>query len=444
MTERATPAASVHLAQEIFRHWEELARAAVRLQRIGLDQRLTLLARAAEAWLEPSSPWLQRAIAAVAAPSRLSPEMLAEALPSMIAPLAGDAIGSLLDRELGDRRMLESFVGGRRAFAPRRLLLILAGNLPGLAAIPSALALAIGSGVLVKCAAGDPVFPQLWAESLGELAPQVAGAIRVARWQGGDRTVEDRLLREADLVVAWGSDEAIASLRARTPGRFLGHGHRLSFALVAREIVENDTSRAEAAAGLARDVSVWDQRGCLSPHTCFVEADRTLAKRFAEDTAAALERLAIRLPPGPTTLTQSAAVRTWREALCWEEPGSTVLGPAGALTWSVAYVPAGDLRPVPPARCIRIADLPDLSGLPHRVVRWRTHLEACGLGASADRFPSLLEAVGEAGAVWVCPLGRMQNPPLEWCAGGRPRVADWVRWAGTARQGLPAGASKGG
>ena len=192
--------------------------------------------------------------------------MIRHALPTMLSPLCAPALGDLLAAEAGGRH------------GPALILHILPGNLPGLAAVPAALSLAIGSAALLKAGNGDRVFPALFAASIAA-TPSSAPAYRRATGAaaiGPARTS----LAAADVVVASGDDETIDDLRARTRGRLVGHGHRVSFAVVAREVLADDRSRRHAAQRLAEDVAIWDQRGCLSPQVCIVEGDVDAARDF--------------------------------------------------------------------------------------------------------------------------------------------------------------------
>ena len=94
----------------------------------------------------------------------------------------------------------------------------------------------------------------------------------VAPWRGGDADVEAIVFGEADLVVASGSDAAIAAIQARVARRFIGHGHKISFAVIGRERLDDDAAARQLARRLAYDVSLWDQQGCLSPQLCYIES----------------------------------------------------------------------------------------------------------------------------------------------------------------------------
>ena len=82
---------------------------------------------------------------------------------------------------------------------------------------------------------------------------------------------------------------------ARDARPLAGFGSRLSGALMA--LPGASPSAAEAAAdGLARDVTLFEQRGCLSAHHVFVAGGAGEACGFAARLARALARLERRLP----------------------------------------------------------------------------------------------------------------------------------------------------
>ena len=200
--------------------------AALRQGQVGLSARpreqiLAVLTDAVERWLAPESPWFARALQLLPAATGFSPAMIRHALPTMLAPLRGDALAEIIATEVGTRR------------GPALILHVLPGNLPGLAAVPAALSLAIGSSAVLKPGRGDRVFPTLFAASLAECDGGLGACVAAPYWPGGTRECEDVALATADLVVAAGDDETIAALAARARGRFIGHGHRISFAVVA-------------------------------------------------------------------------------------------------------------------------------------------------------------------------------------------------------------------
>lgn len=378
---------------------------------------LARLADVVEAWLAPHSPWLAHAVAVLPAATGFSAEMIGYALPTMIEPLRAPALGALVDAEVGRRE------------GPRLILHILAGNLPGLAAIPAALSLAIGSAALLKAGRGDCVFPSLFTASIAARDAELAGAIAACHWPAGDQAFEAVAVRAADLVVASGDDATIADLAARVPGRFIGHGHRISFAIVGREVADDEAAARAAAAHLAEDVAIWDQRGCLSPQLCFVEGERDHAARFGAAVAEALRPLATRLPPASMSTAERLAVRRLRDEAEWRSFGGEPLriiavGAEGDGT--VVVEPAARFVPSPLGRSLRVMPIDGIAALGPLLQPARPLLEGVGLAAAPPRFAALAAQLGTWGVHRVCAVGRMQRPGLDWRQGGRPRVAEWV------------------
>ena len=58
----------------------------------------------------------------------------------------------------------------------------------------------------------------------------------------------------------------------------------------------------------------------------------------------------------------------------------------------------------------------------------RSRVSTVGLAVTEDQAQELATALARWGAVRVCPLGQMQNPPLAWRHDGYPALADLVRW----------------
>src|SRR5690606_34315602 len=121
---------------------------------------------------------------------------------------------------------------------------------------------------------------------------------------------------EADCVVASGSDETIEALRRSVPSRtrFLGYGHRVSAAYIAREMLgPNEEQRVVEAA--AADVVAWDQLGCLSPHVIYVETGGLQPPEgFAKPLAEELARVEKTLPRGRVDAETAALIFQRREA----------------------------------------------------------------------------------------------------------------------------------
>lgn len=395
-----------------------------------VDDVLDRLDRVIVNWLNPGYHLRRLAGDVLPAATGFSSEMIRHGLPRLLEPLRAQPLRALLEAELGETGVLDGFRRGRRVIGPRLITHVLSGNIPGLAATPMALSLALKSAAFIKSAAGDPLFPALFAASVMEVDERLGHGLAVAYWRGGERALETVAFRSADVVVASGSDAAVAAIRARVDGRFIGYGHKVSFAVIARECLVD----AQAASGLARrlayDVTLWDQQGCLSPQLCYLESRAGVSpEQFADFLAVALDDYARELPPRTLELEEKTQMARFRHDAEWRPETLALLSSPGSTAWTVSLERGAAFLPTCLNRCIRLKLVEDLTELPAALIPYRYHLEAAGIAASPERRADLVEQLAASGVHRICPIGTMQEPTLAWQQGGRPRVADWVEWA---------------
>lgn len=402
-------------------------RAAARLRLRPVDAVLASIDRVIATWLEPDSAWRRRAEQALPGATGFSQPMIRHGLPLLLEPLRARAIGALLDDELGDRTILDARAQDCRAIGPALITHVLSGNIPGLAAAPIVLSLALKSAALVKSAAGDPVFPALFAASMREVDEELAQCLVVTHWRGGDTAIEEVAFSAADTVVASGSDASIAAIGSRVRGRFIGHGHKVSFAVIGAECLGDAAAAHDLAHRLAYDVSLWDQQGCLSPQLCYVEAGSSVTlEQFAGLLAEALASFALELPPRTLSIEEKAEILRFRQTTEWHG-ARTLRASAHSTDWTVSIEPDAEFLPSCLNRCIRLKVVGDVVALGAALAPHRPHLEAVGLAVGARRAVSISDVLTASGVHRICPIGTMQMPTLAWRQSGRPRVAEWVR-----------------
>jgi hypothetical protein len=316
--------------------------------------------------------------------------MIAAALPLVAGAFDAEAMERLVRDEIGEAP----------PDAPPLIAHVLASNVPALALPAIAHAILLGSAVVVKSGRADPVSAPAFARALAAVDAALGATVVTAEWPGGTTALDDVLLGAAPVLVLTGADDTVAALAPRAPGRVVTHGTRFSVALA--------TDAADVDA-LAEDVVLYEQRGCLSPHAVWVRGD---ARRFAVRLRDALMRAATRLPPPPARPEERAAVRAFLDEATWS--GAEVeAGSWGAVL--LRDLPA--FRPTCGRRTVQVAPIDDPDTLAGRLPAGR--IECLGV-AMHGRVPPGLHA---AGVSRVCPLGRMQRPPLSWPRGGLPPLA---------------------
>jgi hypothetical protein len=423
------PRVTPRLLTEVIGH---VQRARERLRKRKGQEIAEILAQVFRRWQDRTDSFRQDAEAALPATTRFSPGMVAHGLDLLCGGYTADAFDELLQR-IGDEEVLEGFVhlGSQlsRAYGPALITHVLAGNIPGIGLPGLIAATLLGSANLVKTASAEPLFPALWAASVAREDPEVGECLAVLWWSGGRTDLEAVAFDHAEVVIAYGSEQTIHELQGRVRCRFLGHGHRVSFGLIGREAL----ARAEEVADRAAyDASLFDQQGCLSPHLFYVEkGGRINPKEFAELMGAAMAKWAEKLPPGLLTPEEAAAVRRFRAGYEAQElAGKEVAlftSPRG-LDWTLIYDTDPTFIPSCLHRTILIKPAADLLEVGNLLRSWRPYLQAAGVAVIPERIGALAGALGDAGVNRICPIGRMQAPPLTWHHEGRSLFRDLLRW----------------
>lgn len=282
------------------------------------------------------------------------------------------------------------------------VLVILASNLPALAVQPLWPALVLRRPVLLKSPSSEPVFVPAFLDALIRREPRLAKFVTAATWRGGDERVEAPLLEQAATVIAYGDEPALADLERRAPGKVVGYGPKTSLA-----VVGNDPR------GLARDIALFDQRGCLSVAAVYTSGDpEELARRLAEDLA----ELSRRWPPGPADPAALAALAAVQQARLEAEMRGLWVADLPILSGTVLIDPDPAFRPSPGLRTVRVHPLRDLERLPEILSPWRGKLQGAAL-AGEDAW-RLAPALAELGISRCAVPGELQSPDVTWHNGG--------------------------
>ena len=322
--------------------------------------------------------------------------------------------------------------GAVRAFGPDLLVHSWAGNVPALSLWSLVCGLLVKAPAIGKLASAEPLFAGWFARLLAEVHPPLADCLAVVWWSGaggiGDEGA-DALYAQADTVLAYGGNRTLDALRRRLPvtTRFLPHGHKLGFGLIAAAAL--DTLKAPAVARLAAwDVMRYDQQGCYSPHVFYVERGAAVPPRaFSDYLAAELGNLQRRFARRPLELEEGAAVARWQQAVEWAGDDQQLIGPVDA-PWNVAY--SDSLQPLAPTalyRTIAVVGVDSLDAVLPVVAAQREYLQTAGIAASPEQLYRLAGLLGAAGVTRISAIGSMSMPEAGWHHDGRFNLLDLVR-----------------
>jgi hypothetical protein len=282
---------------------------------------------------------------------------------------------------------------------------ILSSNLPGLAVQTLLPALLLRRPLLLKSPSSEPLFAPAFVRALSARQPLLGEAVAAITWPGGDEVLEAPVLAAAGRILAYGEAATIESLERRCPGRVYAYGPKTSLAVIGAEVPTSSVS-----GGLARDIALFDQRGCLSIQVVYTDGDAVgLAEALADELAA----LAVEIPSGPVDpvvaagvqqIRMEAALRGLHRADLPIEVGTVVVDPHP------------EFRPSPGLRAVRIHPLRHLRELPELVSSWDGRLQGAALaGEEAWRLRPDLELLG----ISRCTApGQLQAADATWHNGG--------------------------
>lgn len=379
---------------------EALTRTMVRLREGGARLRslpagdlLAAWAETVEVFLDPASPERRALDPELARLCRLSPEGLAAGLEAVLGGVRREPAAAL-------------FAAAEGRIAPEDpVLVVLASNLPALAVQPLLPALALRRPVLLKSPSAEPLFAPAFLAALIRREPRLEGCLDAAAWPGGDALFEAPVLAAAGTILAYGDAPALADLERRAPGKVIGYGPKTSLA-----VVGEGTDLEGVADGLARDIALFDQRGCLSVVAVYTAGEaEALAARLEE----ALEDRFRAWPPGPADPAVQAGIQQIRLEAEMRGLRPTRL-PLAAGTVLIDPDPA--FPPSPGLRMVRIHPLSGLERLPALLTPWRGRLQGATLaGEDAWKLVSQLEDLG----ISRCAApGELQSPDARWHNGG--------------------------
>ncbi|MBM3875857.1 MAG: hypothetical protein FJ386_03945 [Verrucomicrobia bacterium] len=396
----------------------------------------------AENWLDDEFPLRRLAAQEGPAQTGFSQATLMGGLDAYFKQLNGEHIESLLLQELGHLQRLDGMASPPNehrsqrfamATGPDLLVHITGGLVPNPVINNLVLGLLLRSAQFVKCARGTSFIPRLFAHALRQTEAKLGACIEIAEWPGGTEELERELFSQARCVTVMGSDETLQAVRQKLPPRvsFVGYGHRVSFGYITREALSGWRFKKIVAAA-ADDVTAWNQLGCLSPHAFYVEDNATGdAEQFASQLAAELDRREAAEPRGPVdagAASRIAMMRGFYEVRQAHSLGTRQWASEGSTAWTVIFEVDPRFQVSCLNRFIYVKATPGLKEALEGVDRFQGQVSTVGVAAGETELEEIAAQLAHWGVTRICPLGRMQHPPLTWRHDGRPPLGDLVTW----------------
>jgi hypothetical protein len=392
--------------------------------------------RAIARLLDRNDPYRKKAEALLPIVTGYDAEMVRLGLTGYLKTFRKPELNRFLAEDFSNPGILDGFQpmakgGVARAFGPDILAHIWAGNVPGLPLWSLISGLLVKAGNIGKVPSAEPLFAGWFAQLVAEIEPDLADCFAIVWWKGGDGVRETALFKQADVVLAYGGNEALDAIRSRVPvtTRYLPYGHKISFGMISRATL--DVRKAAAAAHQAAyDVVRYDQQGCYSPHVFFVERGGKVSPRdFCRYVAHELASFEKKYPRRALTIAEAGDVAAWRhqqEAKALSGTENDMMGDTDG-AWSVAYVEdAEDLAPSGLNRTIKIVAVDTLDDVASRIAPYKAFLQTVGIAAPPEELYRLADLLGQVGVTRISALGQMTAPEAGWHHDGRFNLLDLV------------------
>tara|TARA_B100001123_G_scaffold317590_1_gene355846 strand:+ start:1470 stop:2879 length:1410 start_codon:yes stop_codon:yes gene_type:complete len=387
-------------------------------------------------FLKEGDPLRTKALELLPQASGLSVQMARVVLDGMAADWVEDRLLGLLENEFGTSEGLDGFVkqDGCRTMAIGADLCvqIVSGSVPGVGVTALIRSLLTKAPTLLKPGRGDVVLPVLFMQALAVVDQDLADHVAILYWSGGSSDLERGVLDRASVVTTYGGDESVESIRALTPvtKRFVAYHHRISVGVIGSQALTSGLVE-QTARDVAYATAVFDQRGCVSPRSIYVESGGdTTPQAFAEYLASALESIENDLPGGHLELEEAAAlhqVRGAAELLAVSgSPGGIYHGEK--TSWTVIFDPDSKLRFDHVGRVVRVESIENLSDLIKRLRPDKEHIQSVGVAGMGTDLDEFAEELGRIGVSRIAKFSGLPFPPSRWHHDGGSPLRDLVHW----------------
>lgn len=400
------------------------------LRNVPVRKIVRAIASAAERWSDGDFPPRVRILDRIVERTGYSLPAVEYALDRLFFSVTEADLNATICGELGSLEVLNGFAhreGRPDAWASPagNVCVISSRTTIGVALVPAIFALCAKCDVLVKDREDSLVLA--FFETLAEELDEFANAARASAWNSSDATAPD--LERFDVVVAYGGDEALSKIRYQLhpQARLVAFGPRASAGYITQESLNSPRQIRDIVDGAARDLVLYESEGCLSLHVLFVERGAAITpEEFTRSLAIAVERANVEFPLGRREAETSARLAHQRNLGAFRAAAGTgaVFANAAAEYTLVVDPP----RDEPPQFLPRVLGVIPVDNSTQALAYLRSHGIPLEGFALSDNREDVVRTAVEAGAVRLARFGELQHPPLGGDHGGRPRIAEFIRW----------------
>ncbi|KEY91256.1 acyl-CoA reductase luxC [Candidatus Photodesmus blepharus] len=271
------------------------------------------------------------------------------------------ALYDIVSSDLGSRHIVDEWIPQGecyvKAFPKGKSVHLLAGNVP-LSGITSIVrAIITKNQCIVKVSSSDPFTPTALAMSFIDVDPDhpVTRSLSIVHWSHahrGDLSLAVQILGEADVVIAWGGEDAIEWAVKHTPPHIdlIKFGPKQSLS-----IIDDPRDLEAAASGVAHDVCFYDQQACFSTQNVYFVGENFC--EFKKKLQSKLSLYANILPKAEQNFDSKVAFSLMEKECLF---AGYVVDVGENQSWMMVESPAGLLKNQPLGRCVYVHHVSDV------------------------------------------------------------------------------------
>ena len=238
-----------------------------------------------------------------------------------------------------------------------------------------------------------------------------------------DKNGQESLSLNSDIRVAWGGREAVETVMS-LPRKYgtddVIFGPKYSFAAIGRNsFIESELK--DITYKLAMDISVFEQQGCNSPHTVFIEKGGKISPLdFSKALATSMQDVLKRMPKNPVSADEAYAIVYTRSEYSFS---GQVFSSKGT-EWTVIYSEEKGLAKACYQRIIFVRPVNNLSEILNYIEE-KAH-QTIGLCINEGEKNEFAKRATEKGIERITELGKMSYFDYPW--DGMFPINRFVRW----------------
>ena len=314
-------------------------------------------------------------------------------------------------------RISATSFGASRWATPQNLFAIIGGSLPDPTISVVVTALALRIPLLLKPPSAHPAFAIALISGIQQADPVLGKCLGMVNKAGKDPKVKV-FIEKAASVIVFGDDSTVLSVQQARP-------HRQTLTFGHQEAVEviSDTCTDEDFLAIARDICMYDQAGCLSPHIVALKQGVMPLETFSKRLYEALKSIERILPAGSVSFDDAARTRVFAQGLTGQ--GGCLAYP-DVLLPNVAFNIPRPFMSGPGNRFIQVMEFGDGDDLFVVLKPLQQHIQAFAVHPDPQALVPLLQEHPDFAGAWLTYPGNLQSPPILWPENGRFMAIDLV------------------